>query len=63
MTALDLLVLCAAGLVAISLFWLLWLLGRLVASTADESASLPWWHFMLAGLLFAASTLVIVYLT
>jgi hypothetical protein len=34
-----------------------------MASAADESASLHWWHFLIAALLLATSTVLIVYLT
>jgi hypothetical protein len=59
-TVLTLLVLPATALVA---FGLLWLLRRLIASAADENAALHWWHFPIAALLLAASTVLIVYLT
>jgi hypothetical protein len=51
------LVFSALAIVVLGLFWLL---QRLLAR--PDSACAPWWHFGIAALLFAAST-VLVYLT
>jgi hypothetical protein len=54
------LVLSASTTVVIGL---LWLLRRLIASSADDSVSMRGRHRVTAALLFAASLALIVYLT